>query len=132
VLVGHRIKGGITGKSLRRLGVFLFTLVPTIVSAQDKFFDSSGVQIRYIEQGTGEPVVLIHGYASSIERSWIEPGVLPNLARDHRVIAFDLRGHGKSGKPKDPKAYGTEMGQDAVRLMDHLKIQRAHIVGYSW
>ena len=59
-----------------------------------------------------------------------ETGVLPNLAKDHRVIALDLRGHGKSDKPHDPKAYA-ELGQDVVRLLDHLNIARAHIVGYS-
>jgi len=47
------------------------------------------------------------------------------------VIAIDARGHGKSGKPADAKAYGAEMGQDIVRLLDHLKIPRAHIVGFS-
>jgi pimeloyl-ACP methyl ester carboxylesterase len=57
--------------------------------------------------------------------------VLQNLVKDHRVIALDLRGHGKSDKPHDPKAYGTELGQDVIRLLDHLSIARAHIVGYS-
>ena len=56
--------------------------------------------------------------------------MFPNLAKDHRVIALDLRGHGKSDKPHDPKAY-VELGQDVVRLLDHLNIARAHIVGYS-
>ena len=99
--------------------------------AQDRWFDSNGVQIRYIEQGSGEPVLLIHGYTVSIETNWINTGVFQNLAKDHRVIAFDLRGHGKSGKPHDPSAYGGAMAQDAVRLLDHLRIRRAHFVGYS-
>ena len=99
-------------------------------AAEDRFFDSNGVRIRYLEQGSGAPVVLIHGFTGSIERSWIDTGVLPDLARDHRVIAFDLRGHGKSGKPRDPRAYD-EIGRDAVRLLDHLGIARAHVVGYS-
>ena len=98
----------------------------------DQYFDSSGVRIRYVEQGKGPPVVLIHGYTASVEANWIEPGVFSNLSRDHRVIAFDLRGHGKSGKPHEPSAYGREMLQDAVRLLDHVGIQRAHIVGYSF
>ena len=62
-------------------------------SAQDKFFDSNGVRIRYLDQGSGEPVLLIHGYTRSIDTNWIDTGVFENLARDHRVIAFDLRGH---------------------------------------
>jgi hypothetical protein len=51
-----------------------------MVSAEDKFFNSNGVRIRYIEQGTGEPVVLVHGYTGVVERAWIKTGVLPNLA----------------------------------------------------
>jgi pimeloyl-ACP methyl ester carboxylesterase len=104
--------------------------LPAVASAQDRFFTSNGVRIHYVDQGTGEPVVLVHGYTNFIERNWIETGVLPNLAKDHRVIALDLRGHGRSDKPHDPKAYA-ELGQDVVRLLDHLNIVRAHIVGYS-
>jgi pimeloyl-ACP methyl ester carboxylesterase len=99
--------------------------------AQDKFFNSNGVQIRYAEQGSGEPIVLVHGYTSNLDAGWVDPGVFENLAKNYHVIAFDNRGHGKSGKPHDPKAYGTEMSEDIVRLMDHLNIRRAHIVGYS-
>jgi pimeloyl-ACP methyl ester carboxylesterase len=106
-------------------------LVVTPASAQDRFFESNGVRIRYVDQGVGDPLVLVHGYTNAIERNWIETGVLSTLVRDHRVIAFDLRGHGKSDKPHDPKAYGAEMAQDIVRLLDHLHIARAHIVGYS-
>lgn len=98
--------------------------------AEDRFFDSNGVRIRYLERGSGAPVVLVHGFTGAIERSWIATRVLPDLARDHRVIAFDLRGHGKSGKPRDPVAYN-ELGEDVIRLLDHLAIPRAHLVGYS-
>jgi pimeloyl-ACP methyl ester carboxylesterase len=97
----------------------------------DHFFDSDGVQIRYVEQGQGAPVVLIHGYTGTLDRHWIGPGVFADLAKDHRVIAVDCRGHGKSGKPHHAAAYGSEMAQDIVRLLDHLEIPRAHIVGYS-
>src|SRR5262249_23725638 len=58
-------------------------------------------------------------------------GVIKALAKDYRVIAFDNRGHGKSGKPHDPKKYGAEMVEDAVRLLDHLKLKKAHVAGYS-
>jgi pimeloyl-ACP methyl ester carboxylesterase len=101
------------------------------VAPPDSFFDSNGVRIRYVDQGQGAPVVLIHGYTGNLERHWVAPGVFANLAKDHRVIALDCRGHGKSGKPTDPMAYGAEMGQDVVRLLDHLKLPRAHIVGFS-
>jgi len=57
------------------------------VAAQDQFFDSNGVRIRYVDQGSGPPVVLIHGFSGSLESGWVETGVLPNLATDYRVIA---------------------------------------------
>jgi pimeloyl-ACP methyl ester carboxylesterase len=47
------------------------------------------------------------------------------------VIALDCRGHGQSGKPLESSQYGMEMVRDVIRLLDHLKIARAHIVGYS-
>jgi pimeloyl-ACP methyl ester carboxylesterase len=99
--------------------------------AQDRYFDSGGVKIRYTDQGKGEPVLLIHGFGVSLDMQWALPGVIKDLARDYRVIAYDNRGHGKSGKPHDPEKYGREMAEDAVRLLDHLKIKKAHVVGYS-
>jgi pimeloyl-ACP methyl ester carboxylesterase len=99
-------------------------------AADDKYFDANGVKVRYIEQGNGEPVVLLHGIGGSVQ-SWVDAGVFDALAADHRVIALDARGHGKSGKPHDPKQYGREMALDVVRLLDHLAIRQAHIVGYS-
>jgi pimeloyl-ACP methyl ester carboxylesterase len=100
-------------------------------AAQDKFFDSNGVKIRYTVEGEGEPVLLIHGFTADIEKQWVLPGVSKALAKNYRVIALDNRGHGKSDKPHDPKKYGLEMVEDAVRLLDHLKIDKAHVVGYS-
>ncbi|MBL8521582.1 MAG: alpha/beta hydrolase [Betaproteobacteria bacterium] len=97
---------------------------------QDQFFDSGGVRIRYFEQGMGEPVVLVHGYTSSADM-WTAPKVVEDLSKTFRVIALDCRGHGKSGKPNDPRQYGEQMAQDVVRLLDHLGIQKAHVVGYS-
>jgi pimeloyl-ACP methyl ester carboxylesterase len=94
-------------------------------------FDSGGVKIHYVIQGKedGEPVLLIHGYTADIERGWSP--VITALKKDYQVIAMDCRGHGGSEKPHDPKKYGVEMVEDAVRLLDHLKIKKAHIVGYS-
>ena len=95
------------------------------------YFDSDGVKIHYVVQGKedGEPVLLIHGFTVNIELQW--GPVLKALAKDYRVIAMDCRGHGGSEKPHDPKKYGPEMVQDAVRLLDHLKVDKAHVVGYS-
>jgi pimeloyl-ACP methyl ester carboxylesterase len=89
------------------------------------------VKIRYTDQGQGEPVVLVHGFSVNIEIQWDSPGIIKALSKDHRVIALDVRGHGKSGKPHDPRKYGAEMAEDVVRLLDHLKIKKAHVVGYS-
>ncbi len=94
-------------------------------------FDSAGTPIHCVEAGSGEPVVLIHGYTLDSTRQWIAPGVFDGLARRHRVVAMDARGHGRSGKPHDPAQYGPEMGLDVVRLLDHLGLRRAHLVGYS-
>ena len=62
-------------------------------------FDSNGIRLRYIEAGKGTPVILVPGYTRAVENNWIDTGVFANLAKDHRVIAYDLPGHGKSGKP---------------------------------
>lgn len=121
------------GQSMRRLALIVaFSLLaPSYLAAQDRFFDSAGAKIRYVDEGRGAPVILVHGFTGDIEGGWIATGVLPELVKDYRVIAFDLRGHGKSDKPHDPHAYGREMVLDIVRLMDELKIRRAHIVGYA-
>jgi pimeloyl-ACP methyl ester carboxylesterase len=96
------------------------------------YYDSDGVQIYFEEHGKGEPVVLVHGFASRAEHNWGLMNWFTTLAPHYRVIALDCRGHGKSGKPHDPAAYGGEtMGDDVIRLMDHLGIKRALIMGYS-
>jgi pimeloyl-ACP methyl ester carboxylesterase len=93
--------------------------------------DANGVKISYFVQGKGEPVVLIHGWLSSAGINWVLPGVTKLLADDYQVIAYDVRGHGLSDKPTTDDAYGPELVEDVVRLLDHLKIKKAHIVGYS-
>jgi pimeloyl-ACP methyl ester carboxylesterase len=94
-------------------------------------FSAKGVNIHYLIQGQGQPVVLIHGLHASAEMNWNLPGVMAELAKDHQVIAIDMPGHGRSDKPTDDKAYGKEIVEDVLLLLDHLKIKRAHIVGYS-
>lgn len=103
---------------------------PLVCLAQDKYFDAAGVRLRYIEQGAGEPVVLVHGFTNTAE-IWANNGIIQDLSRTYRVIAFDSRGHGKSDKPHDPARYSREMTLDIVRLLDHLDIKQAHVVGYS-
>jgi len=103
---------------------------PAPTLAQEATFDANGVPIHYVQAGRGEPIVLIHGNGGSID-NWVSTGVFANLAKDYRVIALDCRGFGQSGKPHTPSAYGAEMALDIVRLLDHLEIPKAHIVGYS-
>jgi pimeloyl-ACP methyl ester carboxylesterase len=98
---------------------------------QAGYFDSGGVKIRYVMRGQGEPVILLHGFIFSAKSNWIDGGVFEALSQDYRVVALDLRGHGESGKPHDAGSYGLEMINDVLRLMDHLKIERAHLIGYS-
>ncbi len=107
-------------------------------------FDSDGVQISFFDSAVhgeqiaregeaGLPVVLIHGFASNIAMNWASTGWIKALSADgRRVIAFDNRGHGGSAKLYDLADYGAPlMAEDARRLLDHLAINRAHIVGYS-
>lgn len=101
------------------------------VSGMGEDFDSAGVKIHYTVQGQGEPVILIHGLYSSGGMNWGMPGTSALLAEHFQVIALDCRGHGQSDKPKAEGTYGTNMVEDVVRLMDHLKIQRARVAGYS-
>lgn len=89
------------------------------------------VKIRYLSQGSGEPVILIHGLHSSAEINWQMPGTLAALARNHQVVALDLPGHGGSDRPEADEAYGLQLVDDVIGLMDHLRIRKAHIVGYS-
>jgi pimeloyl-ACP methyl ester carboxylesterase len=94
-------------------------------------FDSGGVRIHYSVTGQGPPVLLVHGLGSSAMLNWQLPGTVAQLARDHQVISFDSRGHGRSDKPLSEDAYGTQMCEDIVRLLNQLHIQKAQIVGYS-
>lgn len=114
--------------------LFIFLGIPNYVSAQDQYFDSNGVKIRYVTKGIGDPVVLIHGWMSD-SSMWGQDAAgnteLDESDKGFQIIALDCRGHGKSDKPKNPADYGAEMAADVVRLLDHLKIKKAHLVGYS-
>jgi pimeloyl-ACP methyl ester carboxylesterase len=96
-------------------------------------FESGGVRIAYSEEGEGEPILLIHGFASNVATNWRDTHWLRTLTEaSRRVIAFDNRGHGRSEKLYDPGCYGAPaMAEDACRLLDHLGIGRADVMGYS-
>jgi pimeloyl-ACP methyl ester carboxylesterase len=122
------MRGDITGLVL--VGLLLAGIGAETQAPVDKWFDSNGLRLRYVEAGTGVPVVLVHGYTRSLESNWIVPGVFADLSKDHRVIAYDMPGHGKSEKAHEPSAC-RDMATDPIRLLDHLGIKRAHLVGYS-
>ena len=96
-------------------------------------FVSDGIRLAFIDEGAGEPVLLIHGFASSVRYNWIDPGWVSFLTRNgFRVVAFDNRGHGASDKLYDRALYTAPlMAEDARRLMDHLAIPKADVMGYS-
>lgn len=99
---------------------------------ESRTFTSGGVPLRFVVEGRGEPVVLVHGFASSVELNWHRAGVIDALVRaGFQVVAYDARGHGRSAKPHDPAQYGADDVRDIVRLLDHLGFPRAHLVGYS-
>jgi pimeloyl-ACP methyl ester carboxylesterase len=109
----------------------LFRPSASAAAPESLFIDAKGVKIHYLIEGTGEPVIMIHGLDSSAKLNWELPGIIDGVARDHKVIALDLPGYGESDKPSDPGAYGQRWVEDVILLMDHLKIEKAHIVGYS-
>jgi pimeloyl-ACP methyl ester carboxylesterase len=103
----------------------------TAMRAVGDDFNSAGVKIHYFVQGYGEPVILVHGLYANGRINWELPGTTELLAKHFEVITLDCRGHGRSGKPTSEDAYGTNMVEDVVRLMDHLNIRSARIAGYS-
>ncbi|MDC7984613.1 alpha/beta hydrolase [Rhodoplanes sp. TEM] len=96
-------------------------------------FKNGPVELAYLDKGEGEPIVLVHGFASSKEANWVHPRWVHTLTHaGRRVIAPDMRGHGASTKLYDPADYHTERMADDVRaLLDHLGIGRADVMGYS-
>src|SRR5262249_58089826 len=96
-------------------------------------FTHSEVEIGYLDEGEGEPIVLVHGCGSNKEVNWVYPGWVSTLTRaGRRAIALDNRGHGASTKFYDPAAYHSGlMAEDVRALLDHLQIPRADVMGYS-
>jgi 3-oxoadipate enol-lactonase len=137
----HRLRASLALCSLLVSGTLLHAARPhqqaataapaaaaTIANAADQEFTADGVTLRYRDVGSGDPIIFIHGYTASLE-SMI--GVANALPLDYRKVALDVRGFGRSTKFADASRFGQNMVDDVVRLMDHLKIQRAHLVGHS-
>lgn len=101
-----------------------------------KVFDSDGVHIAYVDEQPLDPkatVLLIHGFASNVATNWGATGWIRELNHaGYRVVAFDNRGHGESQKLYELSDYGAPlMAEDARRLLDHLAVEQAHVMGYS-
>jgi len=96
-------------------------------------FKHGSVEIAYLDQGSGDPIVLVHGFGSTKEVNWLNPGWVDTLTKaGRRVIALDNRGHGASSKLYKPEQYArADMAEDVRALLDHLNIQRADVMGYS-
>ena len=112
--------------------VAAFIALPILKAEEPKndyFTTSDGVKIHYMTMGDhGTWVVLIHGFSDTAQRMFFTTGIAPALAKNHRVVALDNRNHGLSDKP-NPNGPGR--AEDTIELMDHLKIDKAHIHGYS-
>ncbi|CAN5518985.1 alpha/beta hydrolase [soil metagenome] len=109
--------------------IFLAGIARADEKPADHYFTTrDGVKIHYLLLGTGTPVVLIHGYTANAEANWFRNGIAQALAKNHMVVALDCRNHGKSDKPQ-PNGFGS--ADDVIELLDHLKITKAHIHGYS-
>jgi pimeloyl-ACP methyl ester carboxylesterase len=96
-------------------------------------FHNGEVEIAYLDEGEGDPILLVHGFASTKNVNWVYPTWVSELKKNgRRVIAFDNRGHGDSAKLYDAKEYEiATMAGDIAALMDHLEIECADIMGYS-
>ena len=96
-------------------------------------FKNGAVEIAYLDEGEGAPILLVHGFASTKNVNWVYPTWVSDLRKNsRRVIALDNRGHGESTKLYDPVEYSIPMmASDVVALMDHLDIARADVMGYS-
>jgi pimeloyl-ACP methyl ester carboxylesterase len=96
-------------------------------------FHNGAVEIAYLDEGEGDPIILVHGFASSKNVNWVYPTWVSELRKNgRRVLALDNRGHGESEKLYDPAQYSIPtMAGDVLALMDHLGIPQADIMGYS-
>jgi pimeloyl-ACP methyl ester carboxylesterase len=97
------------------------------------YFDHGVVRLAFIDEGRGDPIVLVHGFASNKEVNWVETGWVATLTgTGRRVIALDNRGHGQSTKLYHPDDYRTDrMAEDVGALLAHLALSRADLLGYS-
>lgn len=98
-----------------------------VAALKSGYASVNGIQLYYATAGEGEPVVLLHGGLANSDY-WGQQ--VAALAQHHKVIVVDSRGHGRSTRDSRPYSYDL-MSDDVVALLDHLKINKADIVGWS-
>jgi len=117
---------------MKTTDLLLMTLVPAVVSAAQEpttgFAPVNGLKMYYEVHGSGEPVVLLHGAFMTITNNWT--GWIAELARTRKVIAVEMQGHGRTADIPREMSYENLAG-DVAALLDHLKIPRADLIGYS-
>lgn len=98
-----------------------------------KTLEIGGAPIAYEDQGEGDAVVLVHGFAASVKENWERSGWISMLVRARRrVVALDLRGHGQSAKFYEPEAYSFDIfAKDVVTLVEHLQLKKPDLIGFS-
>lgn len=114
-------------RNLLIFSLLVFATTATPLSAAT--IESDGVPIHYVVMGEGDPVVLLHGLMVDWKFNFGE--LASDLSEDFQVIAVDLRGHGKSGKPESPTGYGPTYLDDVLAVMNAVDVESAHVVGYS-
>jgi len=117
---------------MKTIAFFLATLVPAIVSAQETptvgYAPVNGLRMYYEVHGSGDPVVLLHGAFMTITNNWT--GWIGELSKTRKVIAVELQGHGRTADI-DRDISSANLADDVAALLDHLKIPRADLIGYS-
>src|SRR6516165_6476711 len=124
-------RNGVTS-NMRTIAFLLMMLMPASVSAQQKpttgYATVNGVKMYYEVHGSGEPVVLLHGAFMTITNNW--NGWIGELSKTRKVIAIEMQGHGRTADIK--RDFSDEnLADDVAALLDHLKIPRADLIGYS-
>ena len=102
--------------------------IPELPGVEHRFVDAGGLRVHVAEAGSGDPLVLLHGWP----QNWLSwRTLIPRLAESYRVICPDLRGHGWSDAP--PRGYEKEqLASDLLALLDALELERVRAVGHDW
>ncbi len=119
---------------LAAIAILVFIAV-AIVMAKPSRYDEQQLRledgrISYKTAGSGDVVILIHGFAAE-DYQWEMLGLVSELAKTYQVVIYDARGHGDSFKPIDQGSYGLHLVNDLLELMKELDIQTAHLIGHS-